>query len=211
MSLKFVALYPSHLDLNGDQANLKVLAKRLAWRGLQAEIVALQKGMDIPADADLIFIGHGSMAAWQDIKTDIQRLLPSIKKHLDAGKAFMAVASGYELSFELGLFAGSLEPRPRVSKFEIADLNGTQVLGYLNSASNSPVIEKHGLTLGTQLHGPVFAKNPELADAYLAEMLKRKNISWPEKAVNEKADQAVGLIKEIVAQVWKLENELSRE
>jgi hypothetical protein len=67
MSIKLVSLFPGHLNLNGDQANLKVIQMRLKWFGYQSSVVAVNVGDQIPADAHLIFLGHGSMAAWNDI------------------------------------------------------------------------------------------------------------------------------------------------
>ena len=80
MTLKLVSLFPGHLDLNGDQSNLKVLVKRLAWRGVSAEIVGISKGDVVPADAALIFLGHGSIAAWADVEEYLLQLVPEIKK-----------------------------------------------------------------------------------------------------------------------------------
>ncbi|MEN9955915.1 MAG: hypothetical protein RLY34_722, partial [Actinomycetota bacterium] len=35
--INLVALFPNHLDLNGDQANLKVAKKRLEWLGYEVK------------------------------------------------------------------------------------------------------------------------------------------------------------------------------
>lgn len=207
MSLKLVSLFPDHLDLNGDQANLLVLAKRLKWQGMQAEIVGVNKGQSIPAEADLIFLGHGSMAAWADIHSDLIRLSPDIRQQISAGVAFMAVATGHERAIDLGFLGGDTTATSRVSKFEIAELDGKEILGYLNSATNAPVIQKKGLVLGTQLHGPVFAKNPEFADAYLAEIAAAKGLAALGVELNTNASRVAG----IVNQVWELERELASE
>ena len=207
MTLKFVSLYPGHLDLNGDQGNLKVLAKRLAWHGVAAEIVGVEKGQAIPSDCSLIFLGHGSLAAWADIENDLIRLVPEIKLHISAGLAFMAVATGHERAIDMGVLAGSTTAKIRVSKFELAEVDGLEVLGYLNSATNAPVIQKRGLVLGTQLHGPLFAKNPEFADAYLAEIAGSNGLAFDPDRSNTNASLVAGIVK----QVWELERELSSE
>ena len=207
MSIKLVSLFPNHLDLNGDQANLLVLAKRLKWAGVAAEIVAVEKGKSIPEDAALIFLGHGSMAAWADIDSELNRLLAEVKKVIAGGAAFMAVASGHERAIKLGLLGGTAKAKPRISKFEIAVIEGQEILGYLNSATDAPVIQKLGLLLGTQLHGPVFAKNPVLADSYLAEIAKAQGVDLAIDALNTNASLVAG----IVDQVWELERELASE
>lgn len=222
MSLKIVSLFPSHLDLNGDQANLKVIQKRLQWIGYQSSIVALNKGDQIPTDADLIFLGHGSMAAWNDIGEELQGLFAEIKIRISSGVAFMAVSSGHERAIQFGVFPGTLSNSERISKFEIAELEGKEVLGYLNSASNAPVIQKQGLSLGTQLHGPIFAKNPGLVDAYLAEIFESRKIELAgvkeklgeitsQTPGNAKGLVAQSFVDQIVDQVWELERELASE
>ena len=207
MSIKFVALFPNHLDLNGDQANLLVLAKRLQWRGVAVEIVAVDKGQSIPKDAALIFLGHGSMAAWADIEPELNRLVGDIKQLISDGTAFMAVATGHERAIKLGLLAGSANAKGRISKFEIAEFEGQEILGYLNSATDAPLIQQQGLLLGTQLHGPVFAKNPTFADAYLAEVAKTQGVEFTVDALSTNASLVAG----IVEQVWELERELASE
>ena len=211
MSLKLVSLFPSHLDLNGDQANLKVLVKRLEWFGYKSSIIEVNKGDEVPQDAALIFLGHGSMAAWSDIESDLAKVVPAINAHISLGGAFMAVATGHERAIELGIFTGSVSSRERVSKFEIAELNGVEVLGYLNSATDAPVIQKSGLSIGTQLHGPVFAKNPNFVDSYLAEMLAARNIPVPTKSLSQGGKFNQELVDRIVEQVWELERELAQE
>jgi CobQ-like glutamine amidotransferase family enzyme len=207
MTLKLVSLFPGHLDLNGDQSNLKVLAKRLAWRGVSAEIVGISKGDVVPADAALIFLGHGSIAAWADVEEYLQQLVPEIKKSISAGVAFMAVATGQERAIGLGILGGSAKPSTRISKFEIAEVDGREVLGYLNSATNAPVIQKHGLVLGTQLHGPLFAKNPEFADSFLSEIAGARGVAFSGGSASTNASLVAGIVK----QVWELERELASE
>jgi hypothetical protein len=119
----------------------------------------------------------------------------------------MAIASGYEKAIRFGFFGGDLSPKKRVSKFEIATLNNIEVLGYLNATTKAPVIQKDSLSLGSQLHGPLFAKNPELVDSYLAEILAAKNYSVAKKQEKNNLDQ----VAEIIEAVWSLEKELARE
>ena len=207
MNIKLVGLFPNHLNLNGDQANLNVLAKRLQWRGVAAEIVAVDKGQSIPKDAALIFLGHGSMAAWADIQADLNRILGEIKLLIGEGAAFMAVATGHEHAIKLGLLDGAASTRKRISKFEIAELEGQEILGYVNSATDAPVIQKQGLLIGTQLHGPVFAKNPMFADSYLAEIANVQGIELIEAELNTNTSLVAG----IVNKVWELERELASE
>lgn len=213
MKLKFAALFPEHLDLNGDQANLKIALKRLEWFGHQAEVIPVFKGESLPDSVDFIFLGHGSMAAWADVEDGLRNLIGEIESRISAGTAFMAVATGYERAIGLGLLPGKITEIDRISKFEIAEIEGLEVLGYLNAATDAPVIQKNGLVLGTQLHGPVFAKNPAFVDAFLDEILREKGTSL---AMGDAAQAAglkdnVDLVADIVKSVWKLERELASE
>jgi CobQ-like glutamine amidotransferase family enzyme len=119
----------------------------------------------------------------------------------------MAIASGYEKAIRFGFFGGDLSARKRVSKFEVVNLENLEVLGYMNATTKAPVIQKEKLSLGSQLHGPLFAKNPELVDSYLAEILASNNYSVAKKPEKNNLDQ----VAEIIEAVWKLEKELARE
>lgn len=212
MTVNLVALFPSHLDLNGDQANLKVARKRLEWLGHEVTVIGVEKGQELPDNAHLVFLGHGSIAAWNDLEEPLRNLVPQLRSYVDQGGAFMAVASGYERAIQLGIFDGTTEPTNRVSKFEIQELEGQEVLGYLNAATNAPVIQKKGLLLGTQLHGPFFAKNPEFTDRYLTQILNAESEPIPVGNFDkDAANENVGRVADIVKAVWELERDLASE
>lgn len=211
MKLVFATLFPEHLDLNGDLANVKVLAKRAALRGAEVEFVSINKGQDLPSRVDFLILGHGSNAAWSDLATDLARLAPQLGRYISEGGIYLAVASGFAKSIELGLAVGNLKPSKRISKFEIAKLGKLEVIGYRNSANSLPIIERQGSALLTQLHGPLFAKNPKLADDLLNEILQKSQLELPEGFVTEKAGQEADFIEAMVADAWRLEKDLARE
>jgi CobQ-like glutamine amidotransferase family enzyme len=75
--------------------------------------------------------------------------------------------------------------------------------------------------LGTQLHGPVLAKNPEFADSYLLEIAAARGI-LKNSAINNNNINNTGLnntdlknnadlVAGIVKQVWELERDLASE
>lgn len=156
--LKFAALYPSHLDLNGDHGNLLVLQKRLGWRDVQVEIVAVEKPMNLD-DFDFVFLGHGSKDAWADVLRIDPDLMSKVGKFSRDGEPVMAVSSGYELLIE-ELEPAIVEHSDHVSEF--VDFDG--VVGYVNSDVVLPTLQTTRKTFMTLLHGPVLAKNPDLAD-----------------------------------------------
>jgi CobQ-like glutamine amidotransferase family enzyme len=216
MSFKIATFFPEHLDLNGDQANLLIASKRLEWLGYEVETSAIEKASELPSETDLIFVGHGSLAAWDDINESMTNAISWISNSVQKGCGFMAVASGQEWAIRSGLLTGDANPTERISKFEIAEIEGREILGYLNSSTSAPVIQKHGLAMGTQLHGPVLAKNPEFTDSYLLEIAAARGIlknsainnnNLNNTGLNNNADLVAGIVK----QVWELERDLASE
>lgn len=160
--LKFAALYPDHLDLNGDHGNLLVLKQRLKWRGVQADIIQVDRPVDLDS-FDLVLLGHGSTDAWLDVQRMDPHLVTNVAALVRAGKPVMAVSSGYErLITELESI--SIDRCERVSEFR--DIDG--VVGYVNSDAVLPEIRTVMNCVLTLFHGPVLAKNPQLADKIIS-------------------------------------------
>lgn len=160
--LKFAALYPDHLDLNGDHGNLLVLKQRLKWHGVQAEIVRVEKSTNLDT-FHFVLLGHGSTDAWLDVQRMDPHLVTNVAALVRAGKPVMAISSGYEkLIRELESIA--IDRTERVSEFR--DVDG--VVGYVNSDAVLPEIRTVMNSVLTLFHGPVLAKNPQLADKIIA-------------------------------------------
>jgi len=164
-SIRLAALYPNHLNLNGDLANLLVLHKRLEWYGLEAEIVYVDKPTDL-TKFDVVLLGHGSRDAWSQLEDIDPELIPSVALLVSAGKKVMTVSSGYELLIEAidGLVVKHSE---RVSEFRSHE----EIVGYVNSEAELEPIRWINDSLFTLFHGPVFAKNPDLADRFLGSLI----------------------------------------
>lgn len=203
------ALFPDHLNLNGDLGNLLVLQKQFEWRGLQAHITPVTTAEGLRRDYDLLFIGHGSDAAWEDIHRIMPELTQILKSLIEADRPIMAVSTGFEKAVATGVFSNlPVEPRAdRVSKFEVLEDGGSQVLGYLNTDSDLPGIYRSGNFLGTMLHGPVLSRNPEMLRLLLTSLAGAAGMALPEPTDANKADHVAGLI----AEVWKLEEQLASE
>ena len=75
--IRLAALYPNHLNLNGDFANLAVLQKRLEWYGVEAEVVYVEKPTDL-TKFDVVLLGHGSRDAWVQLENIDPELIPSV-------------------------------------------------------------------------------------------------------------------------------------
>lgn len=161
--LRFAALYPNHLDLNGDHGNLLVLQKRLKWRGVTAVIENVVQPIDL-SDFDFVLLGHGSKDAWSQVLKLDTDLLHKVGKQSRDGKPVMAIGSGYEyLIAELD--GNVLEHASHVSEFKTAD----EIVGYVNSDVLLPDIHMIRQTVMTLFHGPVLAKNPDLADRIISD------------------------------------------
>jgi CobQ-like glutamine amidotransferase family enzyme len=157
-TLRFAALYPKHLDLNGDHGNLLVLQKRLLWRGVEAEIVPVLKPQ-VLADFDFVLLGHGSKDAWAEVLRLDPDLLLRVGELVRDGKPVMAISSGYEYLIE-ELEGNVVEHGVHVSEFRNVD----EIVGYLNTEVVLSEIRTIRQTVLTLFHGPVLAKNPDLAD-----------------------------------------------
>ena len=201
--IKLLELYPEHLNLNGDRGNLLVLQRRLEWSGVQVTREEHRAGEQLAEQPDFVLIGHGSKAAWRQIYGDLKTISPQLNEWFRSGTQALAVASGHAAC--TGLIDGfDLAPQriERISKFEIVDFEGHEVLGYLNTDFDLAVIESKGSVLATQLHGPLFAKNPVLADRVISKMLEPRGLPT---TVNQSKFENVA---ELVTAAWNLEREM---
>ncbi len=164
--IRLAALYPNHLNLNGDLANLAVLQKRLEWYGLDAEVVYVEKSTDL-TKFDVVLLGHGSRDARAQLEDIAPELIPSVAALVASGSRVMAVSSGYEILIE-AIEGVVVKHSERVSEFK--DHDG--IVGYINSEAELEPIRWIQNSLFTLFHGPVFAKNPDLADKFLGSLIE---------------------------------------
>ena len=160
--IKFAAVSPTHLNLNGDLGNLLVLQKRLAWRNVKSSITELSES-DSLAGFDYVFVGHGSPAAWSQLLSLNPRFLEDVASYINNGGALLAVASAADHLQKL--LSGELVSR---GEWQSRFVEQDEVVGYLNTDSKSDYLVWHRNALLTQLHGPIFAKNPGLADEVIS-------------------------------------------
>lgn len=215
-AIRIASIYPEALNLNGDQANLTVLKKQLEWARIDVEVIALDDALAVwPDDVDFLLIGHGSQAAWKQILPKLVARQDWLKRLIAGGVPGLAVGSGQEVLYGsvdneqegLGLIYRVLASTERQSRFVIADLDGIEVLGYLNRATDAPAIERLGSFILTGLHGPVLAKNETLLRLILTEIARRAGVAFNANASSEKSSRA----SKAVAQVWELEAALASE
>lgn len=172
--IRLLELYPDHLNLNGDHGNLVVLQRRLEWAGIEVEVSSHRSGHSLGNQApDFVLLGHGSPAAWRQIYADLVRIAPTLENWIDSSTQMLAVSSGFAaLHGLLGGMPTRVNKVPRISKFESADFEGDQVVGYKNTDLDLPTIARFGNLIGTVLHGPLLAKNSQLGGHILNVMLR---------------------------------------
>jgi CobQ-like glutamine amidotransferase family enzyme len=121
-------------------------------------MVSVTQPMDLEA-FDFLLLGLGSNDAWAEVLRIDPELISKIGLLARDGKAVLAINSGY------GHLVQEFDPTDlkhgeHVSEFQLVD----DVVGYVNSDLDLPAIQTFGNTVLTLFHGPVLAKNPELAD-----------------------------------------------
>jgi len=177
--IRLGAISPTHLNINGDLGNLLVLKKRLEWRNVESSIEHLNGSEDLN-DFDYILVGHGSNAAWKQLLDSRSDLLGKLAAYAESDGALLAVASAADTLQPL--FTGvEVTFGDRVSEFLVVD----GVVGYKNSANQGENLSWYKNALLTQLHGPVLAKNPELADQIIS------SNGWADIALRSKELEAV--------------------
>ena len=97
-SLRIVHLFPELLNLYGDSGNILVLRRRLAWRGLAADVAEVHVG-ERPsfADADIVFIGGGSDREQRIVCESLLAEQAELSSFVEDGGVLAAVCGGYQL------------------------------------------------------------------------------------------------------------------
>lgn len=95
--LTLVHLYPREMNIYGDTGNVLVLCKRLQWRGLEADVVRVQVGDPLPADADILLGGGGQDAAQGEIGRDFVSRGPELRAMADDGVVMLTICGSYQM------------------------------------------------------------------------------------------------------------------
>ncbi len=198
---EIIRLFPSRLNLNGDQANALVLQRRAAWAGVSIEVLdyedistlrpLITRLQQAKAPA-VVLLGHGSLAAMASIahlKDEVEELLAVCK-----GMAQSVIVVGSSAEWLLEHTSGE-----RVSEFWVGSVNYedrvSNVFGYLNSEAIFDPIYVDGSLLYTLLHGPLLAKSEDLADHLMVKLLGKKIQSAPAEVVSSYVAEAIKTAK----------------
>ena len=102
-AVRIALVFPSLLGTYGDGGNASVLAQRLRWRGIDADVVDVAIDAPLPEQADLYVLGGGEDAAQTLAVTKLGD--GSMRRVVDAGKTVFAVCAGFQIlgdSFVVG-------------------------------------------------------------------------------------------------------------
>jgi CobQ-like glutamine amidotransferase family enzyme len=158
---------PARLNLNGDQANLLVIKRRLEWMGIECKLVAVESVDQLsaitPKLGDFLLVGHGSRAAMKSLEP-WSAWRETVAQLIEKGIAGIAVGTGYEA------MSPGFKRAARLSEYANieASVGLPAINGYVNTDTDLPLIQKVGENfIFTMVHGPVLAKTPELADWFI--------------------------------------------
>ncbi len=96
-TVRVALVYPELLGTYGDRGNAVILERRLAWRGIAAELVEVRAGAAVPSDVDVFVLGGGEDDPQSLAAEGLRASKPAIEHALDHGAAMLAVCAGFQL------------------------------------------------------------------------------------------------------------------
>ena len=99
MKLNICHMYPDVLNLYGDRGDILCMSRRLAWRGIEANVTRLPIGESAPLSRfDLIFIGGGQDFEQQVLLDDLHKGKDrEILAAVEDGMTFLTICGGYQM------------------------------------------------------------------------------------------------------------------
>jgi lipid II isoglutaminyl synthase (glutamine-hydrolysing) len=89
-------LFPELLGTYGDGGNALVLAKRLEWRGIAAQVVTIEAGDAVPDSCDLYLLGGGEDGPQTEAARELNSQR-SLHRATDRGATVFAVCAGLQV------------------------------------------------------------------------------------------------------------------
>lgn len=209
-------MLPDLLNLYGDGGNVRILERRLAWRGIPVEVRRIMHGDAADfSQADLVVMGGSPDREQKLASADVQVMADDLRSYVEADGPLLAICGSYQMLGHEWLLDGQQVPgmgildmstrRPGTSADRLTNnialsVPGVEgpVIGYENHAGRTylgPGMSPFGSVVagigcgnneeskadgvhyrnvvGTYLHGPLLAKNPQVADVLLEAALDR--------------------------------------
>lgn len=96
-TLTIAALLPGLQNTNGDAENAAVLARRAAWAGLDARVVAVESRDDLPERVDAVVLGSGSDSSLEASRRLLLGMHDELRTWGTEGVPILSVGTGWEL------------------------------------------------------------------------------------------------------------------
>lgn len=122
-SVAIVVVHPELLGTYGDGGNAIVLAQRLRWRGIGADIIEVAAGEAVPETGGVYCIGGGEDGP-QTRSADELIASGALRRAVDHGAAVLAVCAGFQIVGE-SLPGLDGRPRPGVGLIPVTTRRGT--------------------------------------------------------------------------------------
>jgi CobQ-like glutamine amidotransferase family enzyme len=95
-AVSLAVVYPDLLGTYGDGGNATILAQRLRWRGIPAEVVEVKAGETVPATCDAYVLGGGEDAP-QTLAADQLIADGVLAAAVDRGATVLAICAGLQV------------------------------------------------------------------------------------------------------------------
>ena len=95
-AVRVVVVHPDLLGTYGDGGNGVILARRLKWRGMAAEVVEAPSGCPVPAGGDIYCLGGGEDGPEARSAAELAPGNP-LGRAVEAGAAVLAVCAGFQV------------------------------------------------------------------------------------------------------------------
>ncbi len=157
--MRVVDVFPDLLGTYGDGGNAVVLAQRLRWRGMGAEVVRAPSGSPVPASADIYCLGGGEDGPQAQAAAALAED-GSLARAVAGGAVVLAVCAGFQI---VGATFAGADGRPRagVGLIDVASRRGTGRRAVGEILVEAP--EMGGLLTGYENHGGVTELGPGVA------------------------------------------------
>jgi CobQ-like glutamine amidotransferase family enzyme len=98
MTIRIVHLYAAEMNIYGDNGNVQVLSRRLAWRGIPVEVTRVGVGDRLPTDTHVIVGGGGQDAGQAVITDDLTSRGADLRARADAGVPMLLICGSYQMA-----------------------------------------------------------------------------------------------------------------
>lgn len=148
-AVRIALVYPAVLGTYGDGGNAVVLAKRLRWRDIDAELVPVEIDQPLPSQADIYVLGGGEDSA-QSLA--VSRLSDgTLARAAERGATVFAVCAGFQILGETWLDGhGKQTPGLGLIDCRTDRLDGPRAVGELLVDAALPDV---GILTGYENHG----------------------------------------------------------